>query len=483
MKRTAKWLVLALCLVLCFAVFSGCQTPDDPAASQTPAASPTDSASAEPTQAPQAKYMKAGETYRILVWSNSVEDQPLTEEGIRGQMAQMKYDELINNYGVTPKYIVSPSDWVGEITNSTYAGSPITDLFHIGGPFTILSFYTFGGERGAVIEPVDQYGIEFNDSEYWDLTSQQAASFNGSQYMISPNYIGFDSVSLNAMTIFNKALIQKAGYTPEQLYNWSNNGEWTFAKFREVALACTNLDNDVYGTSVVQNAFLMSTMVASNGSDLFVNNSEGIPTFNLLDSKAMTAINFLIQMARDDKSVNLDYNSKEEAAFTTGNTAMIVTYANRIADKNVYLRMDDDYGMVMPPKGPDASDYISDKNWFDGYMVCKNTGHTAGAVEFASLFLKPVYSISSQEHVDLLEAQCQTYRLDAESIAILRKVPAISHSTSYIIYWSCDTGSGQVASVCNYQFPLFVDGSLSPDTYYASMESAINAAIKTALQL
>ena len=483
MKRTAKWLVLALCLVLCLAVFAGCQTPDDPAASQTPAASPTDSASSQPTQAPEAKYMKAGETYRILIWSNATENQWLEQEGIRGQLINEAYNFMKDEYGVTPLFIAAPSDWMGEITTSTYANNPITDLFHVGGPFTLLSFYTFGGEKGAVIEPIDKYGIEFTDTDYWDLTTMQAATFDGNQYMISPQYIGFDAVSLNAVTIFNKALVQKAGYTAEQLYNWSNSGEWTFDKFREVARACTDLDNGVYGTSVVQNAFLMSTMVASNGSDLFKNNSEGVATFNLLDAKALNAINFLIQMARDDKSVNLDFNSKEEVAFSTGNTAMIVTYANRIADKNVYLRMEDDYGIVMPPKGPDASDYISDKNWFDGYMVCKNTGHTAGAVEFASYFLKPGYALSSQENIDLMEAQCQSYRLDAESSAILAKIPAVSHSTSYIIYWSLETGSGQMASVCNYVFPSFVDGSLSPDTYYASMESAINAAIKTALQL
>ena len=45
----------------------------------------------------------------------------------------------------------------------------------------------------------------------------QAATFDGNQYMISPQYIGFDAVSLNAVTIFNKALVQKAGYTAEQL--------------------------------------------------------------------------------------------------------------------------------------------------------------------------------------------------------------------------------------------------------------------------
>lgn len=482
MKNYAKWLVLALCLVLCLAVFAGCD--NTPSASQTPGQQTT--GAADPTAAPTdsepvaAKYMKAGETYRILIWSNSVEDQELQQEGIRGQLINEAYNRMKDQYGVTPLYIAAPADWLGETMNSVDAGAPITDLFHFGGPFTLPSLYTHGGERGAILEAVSDYDIDFSDPEYWNQTSQATGTFDGKQYVIAPNAIGFDAVALNVVTAFNKSLIQKAGYTADQLYDWSNNGEWTFDKFREVALACTDLDNGVYGSTLNQNALLMSTMIASNGSDMIAKKN-GVDTFNMLDSKALTAVNYLVDMCKNDKSVMVDFQTEEKSSFAAGTVALMVTYTSRLADKTVYEGMADDYGVVMPPKGPDATEYISDMNWFDGYLVLKKIANPAGAMEFASLFMKPSYAKSSSDQAALMAAQCEAYRLDAKSIEILNKVPNISHTTSYMIYWSCASGSDSIASICNYQFPSFVDGSLSPDTYYASVESLANSILNDAM--
>ena len=482
MKNYAKWLVLALCLVLCLAVFAGCDN-SKPSNSQTPGQQTT--GAADPTSAPTedkpvaAKYMKAGETYRILIWSNAVEDQELQTEGIRGQLINEAYNRMKEQYGVTPLYIAAPADWLGETMNSVDAGAPITDLFHFGGPFTLPSLYTHGGERGAILEAISDYDIDFSDGEYWDQTSQATGTFDGKQYVIAPNAIGFDAVSVNVVTFFNKSLIKKAGYTADQLYDWSNNGEWTFDKFREVVLACTDLDNGVYGTTLNQNALLMSTMIASNGSDM-ITKKNGVDTFNMLDSKALTAINYLVDMCKNDKSVMVDFNAEEAATFAAGTAALMVTYSNRLDVKSV-KDMADDYGILMPPKGPDATEYISDMNWFTGYLVLKKIANPAGAVEFANFFMKPAYAKSSPDQAALMAAQGEAYRLDAKSIEILTKVQNVSHTTSYMIYWSCASGSDSIASICNYQFPSFVDGSLSPDTYYASVESLANSILSTAM--
>ena len=483
MKNYAKWLVLALCLVLCLAVFAGC-TDDKPSASQTPGQQTT--GTADPTSAPTedkpavAKYMKAGETYRILIWSNAVENQELEQEGIRGQLINEAYNRMKDQYGVTPLYIAAPADWLGETMNSVDAGAPITDLFHFGGPFTLPSLYTHGGERGAILEAVSDYDIDFSDPEYWNQTSQATGTFGGKQYVIAPNAMGFDMVAVNMVTAFNKSLVQKAGYTADQLYELSNSGQWTFDKFREVALACTDLDNGVYGTTLTRNVLLMSAMIASNGSDM-ITKKDGVDTFNMLDSKALTAVNYLVSMARDDKSVLMDFQGEEKSAFAAGTVALMVSYTNRLADKAVYQGMEDDYGVLMPPKGPDATEYISDMNWFDGYLVLKKIANPAGAMEFANFFMKPAYAKSSSDQAALMAAQCEAYRLDEKSVEVLKQVANVSHTTSYMIYWSCASGSDSIASICNYQFPSFVDGSLSPDTYYASVESLANSILNTAM--
>ena len=170
----------------------------------------------------------------------------------------------------------------------------------------------------------------------------------------------------------------------------------------------------------------------------------------------------------------------ESTPFTNGTLALMVTYANRV----LYINgMDDDYGLVMPPKGPDATDYISDKNWFVGYMVMKNTPNPAGTVEFASLYLKPGYASSSELQGDLMAAQAATYRLDEQSIEILSKIPAVNHATSYQIYWSLYVNGETISTLGIYKFPSFADGSLSPETYYASIEDAVNNILESIMGL
>lgn len=145
--------------------------------------------------------------------------------------------------------------------------------------------------------------------------------------------------------------------------------------------------------------------------------------------------------------------------------------------------MEDDIGVLMPPKGPDATDYISELNWFDGYAVIKSGPNVAGAIEFASLFLKPAYAMSSSEQNDLLTAQAEGFRMDSASIEILKKIPAVSHTSSYMIYWSEASESDTMASICAWQINSFIDGSLSPDTYYASMEEKANSIIRSTMQI
>ncbi|MBS6475505.1 MAG: hypothetical protein KH354_05950 [Clostridiales bacterium] len=480
MKKRSMALRFILCM-LCLSVFlsalTGCGN-ENTESSPSPTSAPTEAPSAESAKL---KYMRAGETYRILIWNTRKENDPLTEEGISGDLLRQSYQRMIDDYSVTPLYIVAPGDWLSEAMTSAYAGTPICDLMHIGGPFSLPSLYTHGGEKGAILAAISDFDIDFTDPEYWNQTSQAVGTLEGKQYVISQNYIGLGAAALNIATLFNKSLIQKAGYTAEQLYDWSNKGEWTFDKFREVALACTDLDNGVYGTSVNNSALLISAMVVSNGSDM-ITKKDGVDVFNMLDSKALAAVNYLVDMARSDKSVYTDYTADEKTTFSSGTAAMLVTYVNRIYEKSVQ-NMEDDIGVLMPPKGPNANDYISELNWFDGYCVIKSCPNAAGAIEFASLFLKPAYAMSSSEQNDLLTAQAEGFRMDSASIEILKKIPAISHTSSYMLYWSAASESDTMASICAWQFNNFVDGSLSPDTYYASMEEKANSIIRATMQL
>ena len=133
MKKLAKMMVLCTCILLVALLFAACGTT-----TQQPTQGANQTASSEPTAAPTDKptleksYMKAGDTYRILVWNTRVEDEPFTQEGIRGQILNERADELKDLYDVTATYIVAPGNWLFDAIETSAAGTPICDILHAG---------------------------------------------------------------------------------------------------------------------------------------------------------------------------------------------------------------------------------------------------------------------------------------------------------------------------------------------------------------
>ncbi len=487
MKRLAKTIVLCACILLVALLFTACneptQQPTQEAGSSEPTAAPTDSPTLEKS------FMKAGDTYRILIWDTRREDEPFTREGIRGQILNERADALKTQYDVTVTYITAPGDWLGETMTSTAAGTPICDILHAGGPFAMLVLYGHGGSPGEILVPVNRFQecATFDDPRYWDISSQEAGTFNGNQYFIVPQDVGFDAVSLNMATLFNKDLIKKGGYTEEQLYDWSDNGEWTFDKMREVALNCTDLDQEVYGMNVGQNACAVLSMITSNGGDLIRKaDVNGVMTdrFAANDAKTIEAIQYFVSMARDDKSVYLGgapLSDEEHIDFMANKYALMPTYINRVP--KIYKDMDSDYGVLMPAKGISASSYISDKNWFGPYCVMNNINNIEGTIQMASIFLKAYMAIDDADNLSLLEAEAQAYRLDERSINTLKKIPEASVSKSYMLYVSMSVNNDSAGGVLWGHMLNFVDGTETPQMYYDSVASAMDSMIDSALLL
>ena len=158
MKKLAKMMVLCTCILLVALLFAACGTT-----TQQPTQGANQTASSEPTAAPTDKptleksYMKAGDTYRILVWNTRVEDEPFTQEGIRGQILNERADELKDLYDVTATYIVAPGNWLFDAIETSAAGTPICDILHAGGSFAMLQLFGSGSYPGEVLVPLSQY--------------------------------------------------------------------------------------------------------------------------------------------------------------------------------------------------------------------------------------------------------------------------------------------------------------------------------------
>ena len=477
MKKIAT-VTLLLLLAAVFAL-AGCGPSST---TETPSPSPTAGAPA------RENFIKAGDTYRILIWNNGSEnDYVLNNQSARAQNIRERWEDYQQQYGITVTYIASPGDnWLSEAQTSAAAFEPMCDILHCGGPFTIPLLYGYAGNPGSILTALSDYAEagDFSDSEYWDVSGQEnVGTLGGKHYFAIPLETGFGLVGFNQVTFFNKDILQNNGYTAEDMYTMSAEGNWTFDKFRDIAKDCTNADKGIYGTLIAQNGMAVLSLITANGGSVLTPGEDGVPQFTADSDKSMKAINYFLDMCKNDKSVLTDnFVSQQEASlFKAGSVAMMLTYANRVTEGEgprkgaIYQDETLKYGIVLPPKGPDAQDYMSDKNWSTPYSVFKGHENPAGVVQCLNLYLSPSYAVGSSESNLALETDAMTYFQDEESISVLQDILLKNVSTSYMAYWSVTSDNISLCGVTTYGMDKWINGESTPEVDYAANKDAVNS--------
>ena len=480
-----KLLIFATVMLLMLA-FVGCdQKPSD---ATTPAPSGSNDPQATATPEPEKIFHNAGENYRILIWNNKEEnDYVLKSADVRADDIKARWEKYQADYGITITYIKAPGDWIGEAQSSANAGTPVCDILHCGGPFTIPTMYSYGGGAGTILTPLSDYpdAGNFADSEYWDVSGQEnVCTFGGKLYYALPRELGYGVVAYNQVTFFNADITEAAGYTAEELYKLSKEGNWTFDKMREVAIACTDADKGVYGMHMGQNTCAVFAMVAANDGR-YITNIDGVPTFTANSTNVIDAVNYFVKLAKDDKVVYLEGapgSDDDHPTFVTGKHALMITYANRAP--KIYQEENLEYGILMPPKGPAADDYISDSNWFTPYAVMANVMNPAGCVQLISKYIRPEYAMSSPEAQMLFDSDLTMYVKDDGSKQTLIDVISKTRTSPIMTYTSVAGSDGK--GLGTYMFGEtnnWIKGEGSPAVHFEAVTGAANDLLKGALGL
>ena len=473
MKKIAT--VTLLLLLAAVFTLAGCGPSST---TETPSPSPTADAPA------RENFIKAGDTYRILIWNNGSEnDYVLNNQSARAQNIRERWEDYQQQYGITVTYIASPGDnWLSEAQISGAAVDAVCDILHCRGPFTIPLLYGYAGNPGSILTALSDYAEagDFSDSEYWDVSGQEnVGTLGGKLYYAIPLETGFGLVGFNQVTFFNKDILQNSGYTAQDMYTMSEEGNWTFDKLREVAIACTDADRGVYGMHMGQNTCAVFAMVAANGGQYIVN-KDGVPTFNANSSNVLEAVDFFIRLAQSDKVVYLEGNpgsDDDHPSFVLGKHALMITYANR-AEKMV--NDDIHFGIIMPPKGPSASDYISDVNWFTPYCVMNNVSNPAGCVQLISQYIRPEYARSSEESKLIFEAESMVYLEDEGSLETLYMVQDKTVTSPIMSYISVTYNGQGLGYYLFGETNNWIAGNGTPATHYAAVEDAVNELLRSA---
>ncbi len=500
MKSGCKLIICVLCIIFCLGFLSGC---GDTGAGATATPAPDGSSDASASPAAQSAYLrprsselknavKEGETYRYFTVSTTDSNDPFaseTDEG-RRDFAINRRNDYQNKYGITIEYVQGGGDWATAFAQAAYSGNPLADIFNAGGPFTIYNHYYYYQMAGSILEPLSSYSeyADFSDPDWFDLSSQEITTFDGSLYFSVPNTEGFDEVSLSHVTFFNKAILEQHGYSDEDMYEMYNNGTWTWDKLEEIAVACTDLDNEIYGIHIGENNFFMWDLTASNNAAILSqvedpDTGKSYYQFSGDSANALEAWDFFIKLGKQNVMFAQCWDF-EDVKFREGKVALMTTYVNR-ANKMVAAGNYPEYGIIMVPKGPQAEDYVSIRDWFVPYCVFKGTSNPAGSVQVLSEYCVPRYAASSEENMASFELDATSVSCDEQSVEVLKQLKSKTVTQPFIVYWNAPTFDVDGSQLCLANLYLsyneaFIDGSMTPAVFFASIKDVLNNTLKDA---
>ncbi len=488
--------VLALVMCACMLVACGDNTETKPTATPAPSQTASEQPSEKPSEEPLEIAMKPGDVYKIFFVNNTEENMWVdgVTIGARAESFKQKWEDFQQEYGVTVTWIKAPwttaSAWYSEVTSAAAAGESVCDLYNMGGPCFIPQSITFNGSYAShLYEDLSLYSqyTNFDDAGLWDQTAIDAVGYyNGKLHIVVPNDYGFDGVGGNMVTYFNGVLLENGGHSADEVYNLYKDGNWTWDNFRQMCIDCSDPDNGVFGTTSTRNYLSVYALIYANGGKVLQTNEEtGAPEFVGDSEESVAAVNFFLKLAKDDKVVLLDGGFWQEEApyFRDGKSVFMITYANRVIEglatgaQTIFDNKDAlQYGIVMPPKGPNATDYVSEKNWYTPWGAFKGHQNMAGVVQCLSLYVAPEYAADSAEGLMALDSEASIYFEDERSIQTLKDVVSKNVTTDYMVWWDlgADSAMNGVGELTTYKMDYWVTGETTPELTYAENKQALN---------
>ncbi|MGN0762043.1 MAG: ABC transporter substrate-binding protein, partial [Aristaeellaceae bacterium] len=257
-----------------------------------------------------------------------------------------------------------PEEYYDNMVATIMAGEPYGDM--------MFAFpWNFPGwmKAGAAYDLTDIIAETGIDLSQYSPVATNVGEYDGRYYGVNK-----EMPDVNSMVAFNKRLLEEAGL--ESPYDLIAKGEWTFAKLQEYAKALTKTDADGVTTQYGFSAYdpygtLATTFVTANNAGI-VEYVDGKATFALDSANALEALNVMYDMANVDKSLFL-YDAGADWAtstnmFIAGDIAMMNAPTWVIECYNAW-NMEDDFGLVPFPMGPQATEFVDDTNGQAVYFV------------------------------------------------------------------------------------------------------------------
>jgi len=285
------------------------------------------------------------------------------------------------SFTMANKNIASWNEMAQVAATSIMAGRPAATVF-VMQPDWALALY-----RQNLLYPVStRRTVNWNATSpvEWNRQVNTAFTFGGRTFAFADGYGG----SLHAAVVFwNKRLFREAGLDPNLLYDLQRAGTWTWDRFLDIAKQLTrDIDNDgiidTYAMPADLSTEILDALVSSNGAMYVDRDRNGRLVLATGRPAFVEAVQFYMRL-RDEgvmkpkpEGANVPWNW-HIPEFNDGRVAMRID--QQYLATNDLRNMRDEWGMVLPPRGPRVRNYVvfNDEN----VMVIPARGFTDAQVD------------------------------------------------------------------------------------------------------
>ena len=270
-----------------------------------------------------------------------------------------------NDIVIREKTIAGWGEMAGIVSTSIMAGKPAAQVIFLQ-PNWAMALY-----RQDLLFPVsDNRQVDLKSTKIidWNKTVNETLTFNKKIYGFGIGYGG----SLHAqILVWNKRLFREAGLDPNLPYDLQKSGKWTWDEFLSICKKLTRDTNndgkiDIYAMPRDLSTEILDAFVSSNGAQYVGRDPKTGKYFNKSGKpEFLEGVQFFMRLR--DEGVMMPRPEGSEwnwhiPAFNDGKVAMRID-AQYIVNGDLQS-MKDDWGMVLPPKGPRAKNYtvFTDEN-------------------------------------------------------------------------------------------------------------------------
>lgn len=488
MRKALKFSFVAALVVLLFSTAVACGgNGDDGSPTPTPA---------DGTSLTGENFTKQGETYSFYSWQYNSEN-PYAGDDERNQQMRERVERLQNEYGITIQFVTQNSGSV--LLQSAFQGMPEVTGMKEGGLHTMMDTYLYQNVPGTCLTPLSDHSdvYDFNNENKFNVYSQyDLCEYNDNLWYFIPIELGVHFECGGNALVFNKKLVEANGYSAETIYEWVNNGEWTWDKFEEVLIACTNRDQGIWGIQRGNEALVMWSLANSNGTEFVTleTHADGSKQDSFVytgdkGERLMAAYDEFIKLANTLQVMDTTYYTLMDKTplenFQKGSVAFYYNGYSTNALREI-SKMEEDYGLVPWPKGPNnvanENKYYSFYPHLNPYCVFRNeTGNVKGAVQILCELYTPIYDANSEDAQALYESERQQFTRDEESAKNLDLVEANKEHFRVFMYSKAPCTIGKATQIRDVLFGKGEDDILAQTTsarqYFDGIANAVNQAI------